>query len=544
MDFFSSRELCASPSVRPRSKTSADDSLAPPLWLLRWYILVLVSRLPSRNVATTDLFVGMNPRPVTPLAIDGLHEDLLRLVFREYVAMYSPNVYTWIHITLVCRTWRVILLGMPDLFAVIASRQPIKQVPRLLVLSQTVPLRVDIYFTSRELRDLLVPHMSRVHTLRMRIHPPAQAAEYSLLFARTSPVPAQLESLDLDLGIAHPPTGATVNSVLEHPLPRLRMLVLHGHIDWAHPVFHAQIRTLRVSRSTHGALDVLPPFLTVRDALRAMPLLEELAVSFRYGFSGAGHDPREVHLPALASLDVELPGYDCAALCSGLVLPDAVRIKVKSYLQAPAIGETYKKLRQLARALAPAVQNTARHSAFTSLQLHSEGFALAPDPRLETNMPVCGTPFVHAPVQVFLDGSGHGLLPLEALAELWSDLKLRVLVAPRAVLHVHQWLDVFGHRMLRTLVSVEVSSLWAELTQALARDPVFLPELTRLVIYGEPVRTRFHSRLFPVLKETLGWGARLRWLHELWLEDHREAGLTRRVLLRLSGCAYRVQKFP
>lgn len=251
----------------------------------------------------------------------------------------------------VCRRWRVIALGTPQLWSVLLlSDEGCGE--EMLARSKGIGLvvNVDIEHQSEpklELLQRVLGHMSRIVVLRLRM----RLEHLQVLRTQVAQYAPDLRSLKLDPLLDNP--NADPEEVDRLALPVALFLneypcLRHVHlsrciaIKWDAPIFSALV-SLQLEDIPRSAL---PNMTGLLDVLRRMPNLKILTLG--HAIPTAGHlahpgdaeeelpdlNVRPVILPHLACIDLCDDIGDVWCLCRYLVYPPAATNRVTAYITA------------------------------------------------------------------------------------------------------------------------------------------------------------------------------------------------------------------
>jgi hypothetical protein len=155
------------------------------------------SSLTLLRPATTSPPTSLD-QSVIMVPVQRLSEDLLRVVLQLVINEHPDEVWKWIRLTEVCRTWQTTMLGNGAFWAQIWSSNA-RIIRRMLVLSLDAPLDINLLFGDimspmPEIFDLIAPHMRRVRLLYI---PLSQPHILENLFSFGCPMPHLVENLHL-----------------------------------------------------------------------------------------------------------------------------------------------------------------------------------------------------------------------------------------------------------------------------------------------------------------------------------------------------------
>ncbi|KAI0044104.1 hypothetical protein FA95DRAFT_303822 [Auriscalpium vulgare] len=280
------------------------------------------------------------PSPDPRCHIDGLPAECLGLIFAICVEDDPPenpedgsgHSLGWITVTHVCRRWRDVALGYPQLWTLVAFNLGDAWAQEMVARSQSAALLMypKVDSLSDIGIDIIAKSVHRVKELDFGV-----VDEYDTMLALVQQLtkPAlQLEDLTL---YAVDDLLPIPDEFLGGSAPRLRTLSLNGFIFdlWASPMLHG-LRHLEVRVSCEGqeTEDVCDDIL---EALQAMPALESLNLGHCFplqdhipGHNRAGHSIKMVALPNLAYLEVTVQHNACAHVLDHLILPPAADLYV------------------------------------------------------------------------------------------------------------------------------------------------------------------------------------------------------------------------
>ncbi|KAI0044100.1 hypothetical protein FA95DRAFT_303721 [Auriscalpium vulgare] len=273
------------------------------------------------------------PSPDPRCHIDGLPVECLGLIFaicEEDDPPKNPEDRSgpslgWITVTHVCRRWRDVALGYPQLWTLVAFDLGDAWAQEMVARSQSAALLMSPAVDS--LSDIGIDIIAKsVHRVKELDFGVADECDTMLALVQQLTKPA-LELEDLTL-YALDDLLPIPDGFLGGSAPRLRTLSMCGFFFdlWASPLLHG-LRHLevRVACEDHETMDVCDDIL---EALQAMPALESLHLGHCFplqdhisGHDRAGHSAKMVALPNLESLHVTVQHDACAHVLNHLILP-------------------------------------------------------------------------------------------------------------------------------------------------------------------------------------------------------------------------------
>jgi hypothetical protein len=317
--------------------------------------------------------------------IHSLPEDLLRKIFHYHCANSRGLLSRWIHATEVCHLWRNIFLDDGAFWSNICSLKA-KVISHQLELSKQAPLDVEgghkIPDNHVEIIELVAPHIGRVRKLVIVGLQGRLLAMVNKLFDSTS-TPGQLEELTLHL---HVEATAARRSVALTPLqfglqgaPQLRVLDFLGPLSWTHFPSPNTMRILSVDDRLFSGGSY--QFIAVLDALRAMPLLEELRLRLKRSALPSCVGLPVVYLLYLRQLLVELSTDDLVVSCAIIIIPASCSCSFQTAIAENAYGsdDAERMTQNVCSILGPWVDRIASSTLVEHLHIlglttwHSEG---------------------------------------------------------------------------------------------------------------------------------------------------------------------------
>lgn len=240
---------------------------------------------------------------------------------------YKP--YRWLHITYVCNRWREVALSTPRLWSHIALGVNTKPLLVDLVIqrSKDVPISLKVNILGQQSQivtkaiDILRHHTSRLWSVELRCY---RFKFNSELLTLETPLPLlrclSLVSVDI--------TDADINPVqllLSRPTPLLEYLELMNKVFiWEPKAFQPGLKCIRLG-STFGGSSAqgarFPTTIQFIQALRSMPLLEELSLENVFPLPDASFGDEVVFLPRLKSLRLMGSAQECTSVLRHVSFP-------------------------------------------------------------------------------------------------------------------------------------------------------------------------------------------------------------------------------
>lgn len=426
-------------------------------------------------------------------SLDALDEDSLTSDTKGAAATridYTPR-YAWLAITHVCRYWRDIARGFPNLWSLIDilpnwNHEPV-YVDELLRLSKQAPLTIQHGYSSQHLVsqvESVLDEMYRIQDLKIFVQ---NANIWSRLEKSVFNAPL-LERLHVMIN--HMTANDTWYMEYTANVPKLRELSL----CLTSP---AMLQALASSTLVKLHVDFpLPPSGSLTDLLLRLPLLEELHLQEVFASTSDQAASTMIPLPRLRSLRLShYLGWEASAnLLASLVVPSTVKIHFIGEASVEYFDDYESVYRSIAsiisdNSLAPSQQPVACHAQDTdrvlTLSMWSQEISMPELDAFETESGVEG--------QVTIVWRGrHTGVAFHALLVYFPLPKLRLLHLDNVSTYDDTWWTLAQAQDLRE-IKIGPHDIAVELVTALQSSPPPPNELPD----GHPP---FSSHLFPNLE--------------------------------------------
>jgi hypothetical protein len=508
------------------------------------------------------------PSERLPSPIAGVPDDILRLIFLIHIETHGYDrwmIYEWMSLAQVCKRWNHVLMSNPSFFASIsmpAGFGSTLRLSRLLKLSKSAPLVV--YLSEEKIisgASLLAQHIDRVRDLHLVVRGEPAPHRLALATLFHDAELASLRSLNMDICVdeAQP---QTMMPTFENPIAPLRDLRWIGALDWSSPILQTDLRRLQVEQCSHAWHS--SPLGSVHAALSGMPSLQLLMISDPEGFYGTRlNGQRDLMLPQLRSLKLEMPARDLAALSRMIVAPVLEDMDFSVLAHVPESDVALEQsLEAVVRCMIPHLEQVARSRPPAHLELQGPfepahgTFSL--DLRLHATMPAIqdrmhlgyASEGIASPILMVSSSAEerNTMLDLLSLTVLWEQLHLEGLIVSVVIVSAATWHRVLLGQYRIAALDIDAPSCVC-LFEALQQYQDFLPGLTHISLRaGElapPNQSWMTEELRIHLRATFGaQSSTCRKLSALWLEDRPEYPILDADLDSLKECADTIFKAP
>ncbi|VDB92077.1 unnamed protein product [Peniophora sp. CBMAI 1063] len=241
--------------------------------------------------------------------------------------------YTWLRLGQVCRSWRVLLFGMPNIWAQNIFKFEPERALTLLPLARQACLHLDLWSTEAKKDEIatllsLVPRSSRIEYTERH-----GKQDVNMLPDLVS-IGVPLALVNLHLSAMRPRSIDARSPLVEHD--GLRALNLHN--VYIRPPFSSGLRSLSLSMSR-----VAITRLTLSDLLEILSRNQHLcSLLLHRAFSSTGlvNPDRKITLLTLVSLSLSHDEHACSRMLQHLLLP-ALEQATIHHASTPATDVTH-----------------------------------------------------------------------------------------------------------------------------------------------------------------------------------------------------------